>query len=670
MKRIPSLRRMVLVLAFLPLAGFAATPSRPNIIFILTDDLGYGDVGMFFQNYQKLSGRPAIDTPSLDAMALEGMCFDSMYCPAPVCAPSRASLLTGVHQGNAVIRDNQFDKDLEANHNVATVLKQAGYATAVIGKWGLQGTGTTPATWPAYPTKRGFDYFYGYVRHVDGHEHYPREGLYGGAKQVWDNNTEVSSQLAGCYTADLWTARAKKWITDTRNASPTTPFFLYLAYDTPHAATQYPAMAYPAGGGLTGGLQWNGVSGNMINTASGVPDSYCVPSYASATYQGVAWPEVCKRYATSVTRIDRCVGDLLKLLKDLNIDDNTLIVFTSDNGPSDESYLSAGLMQPYFFASYGPFDGIKRDCWEGGVRMPLIARAPGFIPAGKDNLEPAQFHDWMPTFAELAGVPAPARTDGVSLVPSLAGGARTTPSSVYVEYYYTGATTPGYTDFEPAHRNRTRGQMQMVRLGDYVGVRYNIQGENDKFEVYNIVSDPGQSTNLAASRPDLQLALSETARKNHGVNSAAARPYDLQPVPSTRVTVSSPGLLASGFSGSFPWTPKLDGLTPTNSSVVATPATATANATLFSGYINAPASGTYTFRMSPETAALLKLDNITVIDADYGYTPGTPITTTLVLKAGKHPFRLYVKGAGSTNLQWKPPGQSALTAIPASAFSH
>ncbi|MGC4014368.1 MAG: sulfatase-like hydrolase/transferase [Luteolibacter sp.] len=259
----------VLVVTVLSAAGVAP---KPNVIFILCDDLGYGDIGVFYQNLRKATNdrsEPWHFTPNLDTVAAEGLQMPHHYCPAPVCAPSRASLLLGVHQGHANVRDNQFDKALENNHTLGTVLKGAGYATACVGKWGLQGSGANPTAWAAYPTKRGFDYYYGYVRHGDGHEHYPKEGPYDGAKEVWDMNTEVSSGLDKCYTADLWTARAKKWLVDQHTTAPSQPFFLYLAYDTPHATCELPTMAYPAGGGLTGGLQWTGTPGAMINTAGG-----------------------------------------------------------------------------------------------------------------------------------------------------------------------------------------------------------------------------------------------------------------------------------------------------------------------------------------------------------------------------------------------------------------
>jgi arylsulfatase A-like enzyme len=422
------------------LAAGPALGSHPNIIFILTDDLGYGDIGVFYQNQRQAEGKPAEVTPNLDAMAAQGIQLRDHYTSAPVCAPARGTLLAGVDQGHAGVRDNQFDKALEDNHTLATVLKAAGYTTAAIGKWGLQGTaeipaseesGTThagdnPALWPAYPTKRGFDYFFGYVRHRDGHEHYPAEGKYDGHKQVWDMDHEISASLKGCYTADLWTARAKKWIADQHTAAPDKPFFLYLAYDTPHAVLEYPAAPYPKGGGLTGGLQWLGQPGNMISTASGTPDSFCSPEFADATFREafgkmtpaafakgpLPWPEVAKRYATDVHRLDDCVGDLLQLLRDLHINDNTLVVFTSDNGPSVESYLpkigpdgkkAEDPACPNFFHSFGPFDGIKRDCWEGGIREGAIVRWPGKIPAGQVSETPSQFQDWMPTLARPRG---------------------------------------------------------------------------------------------------------------------------------------------------------------------------------------------------------------------------------------------------------------------------
>ncbi|MCF7848582.1 MAG: sulfatase-like hydrolase/transferase, partial [Kiritimatiellales bacterium] len=224
--------------------------SQPNIIFILCDDLGYGDLGILFQN-NRVPGLPKHATPQLDSMAAAGIQLRSHYCPAPVCAPSRASVLGGVHQGHATVRDNQFEKALEDNHTIATVLRTAGYATAAFGKYGLKGDPLTVVPdWEAHPLQRGFDYYYGYITHADGHRHYPKED----GKPVYENYSEVSVDLDLCYTTDLFTARAKQWMID-HLASPDAgkPMFLYLAYDTPHAILQYPPSAFPAGGGLSGG---------------------------------------------------------------------------------------------------------------------------------------------------------------------------------------------------------------------------------------------------------------------------------------------------------------------------------------------------------------------------------------------------------------------------------
>ena len=340
-------------------------PQKPNIIFILTDDLGYGDLGVLFQNQLgETKGQPREFTPYLDQMAAEGALMPQQYTSAPVCAPSRASLLLGQSQGHANVRDNQFDKALANNYTLGSVMRKAGYTTAAIGKWGLQGKDDKKPNWSAHPLNRGFDYYLGYMRHVDGHEHYPKEGVYRGAKEVYENRTEISQGLDKCYTTDLWTAAAKRWIIDyKKEKNSDSPFFMYLAYDTPHAVLELPTQAYPEGGGLHGGIQWTGRPGNMINTASGKVDSWMHPDYANATYDDdgkkatpqIPWPDVYKRYATDTRRIDHAVGDILQLLKDLDIDDNTMVVFTSDNGPSIESYIDGEPIVPTFFKSFRSF---------------------------------------------------------------------------------------------------------------------------------------------------------------------------------------------------------------------------------------------------------------------------------------------------------------------------
>ena len=693
MKRFLPLAVLLLVpMAIVRSAEFA--PHKPNILFILTDDLGYGDIGIFFQNQLRDKGdrsAPWHLTPQIDKMAAEGVQLPNYYCPAPVCAPSRASLLLGVHQGHANVRDNQFDKALEHNHNLATVLKAAGYATGAIGKWGLQGGPgeKSPAAatagladWPAFPTKRGFDSYFGYVRHVDGHWHYPKEDK----RQVWDNERDISADLDGCYTTDLFTARAKKWIVDQHNERPQQPFFLYLAYDTPHAKLQLPPSPYPAGGGLKGGLQWLGKPGAMINAANGTSDGYTHPDYANATWDDdhnaatpeQPWPDVYRRFATDVRRIDDCLGDLLTLLRDLKIDGDTLVIFTSDNGPSQESYLK----EPYeadFFHSFGPFDGIKRDCWEGGLRVGAIARWPGAIPAGRVCKEPCMAHDWLATFADAAGVPAPARTDGVSLLPALLGTGAQPPSRIYTEYSVNGKT-PSYGAFLPEHRGRVRKQMQALRLGDFMGVRYNVESHSDPFEIYNIVTDPQEAHDLGASPgfAALQQEMHDTVLRVRRPDPTAPRPYDAEFVPAMQVKTPEPGVEWRAYEIATPWIAKVDAMNPSARGQQPTLDLSHAPqakdfSMLFTGFINVPADGDYTFAVKTETGALLRIHEATVLDDERAFSGSGEATGAIRLQKGAHPFRLYYRhhgtGTPAMTLRWSQSGAS-LEDVPAAVFSH
>jgi arylsulfatase A-like enzyme len=669
--------------------------ASPNIVFILTDDQGWGDVGVLFQNQRRqanVRSQPWELTPHLDHLATEGAQLRDHYCAAPVCAPSRASILLGVSQGHANVRDNQFDKALENNHTLATVLAKAGYATVAVGKWGLQGGGEgrqNPAVWPAYPTKRGFGDYFGYVRHGDGHEHYPKESPYTKKekhKEVWAGTNEISAQLDKCYTADLWTAWAKQWLVEHHRTNATQPFFMFLAYDTPHAVQELPTQAYPEGGGLHGGLQWLGSPGHMINTASGTIDSWTHPDYQHATYDDdhnsatpeVPWPEVYKRYATSVRRVDDAVGDLLKLLQDLGIDQQTLVVFTSDNGPSIESYLPNAPLRADFFESYGPFDGIKRDCWEGGTRVPALVRWPGHIPAGKVLTQPSASYDWMRTFAEAAGVPAPARADGVSLLPVLTGqGVQQDQGYVYVEYFEKGQT-PNYATFSPNHRQRKRAQMQLLRVGNFSGVRYNIQSAADPFEIYDVSTDRKETNNLATQMPALQDQMKAMVLQVRRPNETAERPYDKALVPAVSPAAAANGLEWKAYEGHYPWVPDLERLQPVASGTASQPDLGKRTrdndiGLLFSGYLSIPQDGDYTFYLRADTGALLRIHNATVIDADCGYTCGEEVSGSMRLKAGLHPFRLYyargTKGTPSLNLSWSGP-QIPKATIPEAVFRH
>ena len=662
---------------------------QPNIIFILTDDLGYGDVGVFFQNErQKLNDRsePFTHTPQLDKLATAGALLPHHYTAAPVCAPARASFLLGVHQGHANVRNNQFDKALEDNHTVATVLRTAGYTTAAIGKWGLQGSKKGGKDWPAHPLNRGFDYFMGMMRHSDGHEHYPKEGLYRGAKEVWENRNDIAAGLDKCYTTDLWTAAAKKWIADFKQINKLKPFFMYLAYETPHAVLELPTQAYPAGGGVKGGLQWVGQPGRMINTASGTVDSWVHPDYVSATYDHdkspttpeVAWPDVYKRYATSVRRIDDAIGDLMQLLRDLKIDDNTLVVFSSDNGPSVESYLKEDYAAD-FFNSFGPFDGIKRDVWEGGVRVPTIAWWPGRIRGRTVVSTPSGMYDWAATFAEAAGVTPPARLDGVSLLPALSGREQQQLQHVYIEYFHKSATAP-FEEFGAARRKRRRNEMQLIRLGDTLGVRYDIQSAGDPFEIYDIVKDPKETTDLAR-RPGmeaLQSRMQALVLQMRRPDTSAQRPYDAAPVPAGEPARTAPGVHWKAVSGDFPWVANIEALKPLAEGMVPLPDPKAAKgarqgAMLFEGFIDVPQDGDYTFYLSADAGALMRLHGATLVDADYGYQPGTERSATVRLRAGLHPFRLFYLLKRTTDpkleLQWTGPGINKQV-VPASRFRH
>lgn len=663
---------------------------QPNIIFIITDDLGWGDLGVLYQEQREKAGErsePWNFTPHLDKLAAQGATLPHHYCAAPVCAPSRASLLLGVSQGHANVRNNQFDKALEDNHTLATVLSTAGYNTAAIGKWGLQGDNRWDEDgdeWPAHPLNRGFDYFLGYMRHVDGHEHYPKEGIYRGSKEVWENRTEISSTLDKCFTPDLWTAAAKRWIMDHEKHQTGKPFFMYLSFDTPHAVLELPTQPYPAGGGVTGGLQWLGKSGEMINTASGKIDSWVHPDYANATYDDdnniatpeVPWPDVYKRYAGAVRRIDNAVGDIQRLLKDLAIDSNTLIVFTSDNGPSLESYISGMENNPDFFNSFGPFTGVKRDVLEGGVRMPTIASWPEQIPANTIIEHPSISYDWLPTLSDAAGISAPARTDGVSLLPSLSGVGQQEESLIYVEYSNRG-TTPGFEEFAPKHRKRRRNQMQLIRVEDYVGIRYNVKSHADDFEIYDIINDPGERKDLAPEMQELQKKMKEKVLQVRQANSKASRPYDNELVPAVQNRKIKKGVLWNMFEGKFPWIPDVSKLTPMKKGRSKYPEKSVAQAhngvVVFNGYLKIPEDGKYTFFIKADQGALLRIHEATVIDADYGYAGNTERQGAMFLEAGLHPFTLYHKRSIAENprleFQWEGPGITKQN-IPAEVFFH
>jgi arylsulfatase A-like enzyme len=415
-----------------PVAG-----ARPNIVFILADDLGYGDLGSY--------GQKRIQTPNVDRLATEGVRFTQFYAGSCVCAPSRNVLMTGQHTGHVQIRGNAKINLRPGDITVAQVLKQAGYATALIGKWGLGSEGSEGT-----PNKKGFDYFFGYVDQTHAHNYYPaflvRNETRVPLRNVVPNPGQYGQGVATVkldYSPDLFAAEALSFIEQHTNQ----PFFLYFATTIPHANDE---------------LRPNGME---------VPDL--------GPYARENWPDPQKGYAAMVTRLDKQVGDLLAKLKQLGLERNTIVVFTSDNGPHRE-----GGFDPAFFNSAGPLRGIKRDLYEGGIREPMIVRWPGHTPAGSVSDHAAYFGDCMATFAEIAGARAPDQLDSVSFLPAMLGKPKEQKEHDYLYWeFYEGATS------------------QAVRTGDWKGVR--IPMLTGPIQLFDLGNDLGEQHDVAAAHPDI-----------------------------------------------------------------------------------------------------------------------------------------------------------------------
>ena len=339
----------------------SAQEQKPNVIYILADDLGYGDVGY--------NGQELIETPELDKLAHNGMRFTNHYCGNAVCAPSRASLLMGQHPGHAYIRSNSpgypdgqtpIPADSET---LGKLMQRAGYKTACIGKWGLGGFHDK-----GNPNKQGFDYFYGYTDQVLAHNYYPKYLWQNGKKQFLDNGNGKQND----YSHDLFTEKAISFIKQNKNE----PFFLYLAYTIPHLKLQVPDLAQ---------------------------------------YKDKEWPENMKIQAAMISRMSRDVGVIAELLESLGLDKNTLIMFNSDNGAHGKAGTEA------FFKPSGKLRGIKRMMYDGGIRSPMFAHWPGTIEAGSVSKHISAFWDMLPTFSELTGEPINGCTDGISMLPTLLG---------------------------------------------------------------------------------------------------------------------------------------------------------------------------------------------------------------------------------------------------------
>jgi arylsulfatase A len=443
----------------------------PNIIFILADDLGYGDLGVY--------GQRTIQTPRLDQMAQEGIRFTDHYSGSPVCAPARSVLMTGQHTGRTRVRGNhgvnrhgeQVRVPLRAEDvTVAEVLKEAGYVTGMIGKWGLGEPGST-----GVPEAQGFDYFFGFLNQQHAHTYHP--------EYVWRNRERVvlagnRDGARGEHVHELLTEEALAFVERHRRR----PFFLYVPYTFPHAELAPPPNS------LTPYVDTNG--------SSIFPET---PFAGAATYAPQPMPNAA--YAAMVTRLDRDVGLILDRLRELGLAENTLVLFSSDNGPARE-----GGAEPDFFTSSGPLRGIKRDLYEGGIRVPTIAWWPGRIAAGSVTEHPSAFWDFLPTAAELAGVTPPAGLDGISYLPTLLGQPQPAHEYLYWELVLGGDAR------------------QAVRMGSWKAVRY---GEEQPIELYDLEADPGETRDLAAAHP-------EVVRRAAALFREARTPSPWFPFPSER----------------------------------------------------------------------------------------------------------------------------------------
>jgi arylsulfatase A-like enzyme len=418
---------------------------KPNIIYIMADDLGYGDLGF--------NGQLKIKTPNIDQMAKEGIIFNQHYSGTAVCGPSRAALMTGVNTAHAHVRElsawtasgKPIDL-LDEEVTVAEELKKAGYKTGIIGKWGLEeGAGT------GAPNAEGYDYFYGYKTHMEAHHFYPEYIWQNGKKIMLEKN--VTAEKKGTYSNDDFTTKAISFIKENKAA----PFFLYLPYTVPH---------------------------NEIT----------VPEDSKKPYQNLGWAtrpmkaghyyhdaEGNTAYAGMVARLDRYVGEILKTLKEQGIDNNTLVIFTSDNGPGYDNG---------FFNSNGPFRGRKLTLYEGGIRMPFAARWPGKIKAGRTTEHPSAFWDFLPTACEIAGIKPSKKIDGISYLPTLLG--NTARQQAH--------------DFLYWEINETQGPIQAIRMGKWKG----ILAHNKPFELYDLATDLAETTNVADMNPETVKKIKET----------------------------------------------------------------------------------------------------------------------------------------------------------------
>jgi arylsulfatase A-like enzyme len=425
-------RREFLAAAAGALALAQTGARKPNILFILADDLGYADLGCY--------GQEKIRTPNIDRLAAEGMKFHQVYAGHAVCAPSRCCLMTGMHTGHATVRNNHSLRTGERvplkaeDFTVAELLKQSGYVTGISGKWGLGEPDT-----PGVPNRQGFDEWFGFLNQDHAVDYY--------TDHLWRNETRevLKGNLNGQkkeYTTDLFTRDAIRFL----RAHKDQPFFYYLAYTAPHADLMAPSLGQ---------------------------------------YSGQPWTENDKTYAAMVSHMDAGIGQVLGALQELALDEHTLVMFSSDNGAG----YGAGIPN---FRSTAHFRSRKGDLYEGGIRVPMIARWKGRIQAGRDSEQPWAFWDFLPTAAELAGAAAPRGIDGVSAAPSLFGKPMARREYLYWE---TNGRGPGFR--------------QAIRMGDWKAVHV---ARESKVELYDLAADPSEKNDVAASKPDVTARAREIFR--------------------------------------------------------------------------------------------------------------------------------------------------------------
>ena len=457
------MKRYTIPFLFLSLLFFACNSpeieeaTRPNIVYILADDLGYGDLSY--------NGQSNFSTPNIDQLAASGMIFTQHYSGSTVCAPSRSALMTGQHTGHTFIRGNkgvepEGQYPLEANAiTMAEVLKEAGYVTGAFGKWGLG-----PTESEGDPNNQGFNEFYGYNCQSLGHHYYPWH--------LWHNQEKImlpenEGNKTGVYGPELIHAEALKFL----EANKDQPFFMYYPSIIPHAELYAPESYME---------KYRGKFDPEKNY-EGVDDG---ERFRDGPYG--SQPESHAAFAAMVNLLDDQVGEIIAKLKELGVYENTLIIFTSDNGPHLE-----GGADPDYFDSNGQYKGYKRDLYEGGIRVPMIAVWDGKIQPGQSTDHLSAFWDVFPTVAEITGTSTPENIDGISFLPTLTGKEQPKHEYLYWEFH-------------------EKGGRQALRKGDWKLVHYNVfKPEEMTTELYNIAEDPGEENDLAGGNPEKVAELEE-----------------------------------------------------------------------------------------------------------------------------------------------------------------